>query len=206
MKVLFLDVDGVLNIMSESYHSHSYLHGGTDPLEYHLISRLEYIIDRIPDLKIVVSSSWGLEKLTEKLKQCNFKYIDNITDSVSRYEINRGNQIKDWLNVNSVKSYAVLDDEIFDICGDKCNTIPSKNVVEVNMNEGLSNKNCTEVISIINNLDLYPKGKILLTSDRFDLYRSLGYRPQVTGSKDELLSRWKYIVLSTDNLYMMMSN
>lgn len=50
-KIIFLDVDGVLNIYSESYRTNDTkydYHFPTDitRLEFHLVKRLEYIIDK----------------------------------------------------------------------------------------------------------------------------------------------------------------
>jgi len=53
MKVIFLDVDGVLNIMGGSYRTFMKPYG--HHIEYHLVQRLNYIIEKT-GAKIVVSS------------------------------------------------------------------------------------------------------------------------------------------------------
>jgi len=58
MKIIFLDIDGVLNILSDSYYSMGYDNLGNDPIERHLMVRLEFIMCRVPDARIVISSSW----------------------------------------------------------------------------------------------------------------------------------------------------
>ena len=208
MKILFLGVDGVLNIMSESYHSHSFETLGTDPIEPHLMQRLEFIIERVPDLKIVVSSSWGLKQLKRRLARLRFKYLDRLIDRTLRFTEYRGLNIELWLSETDlpVTSYVVLEDEVLDVCGERYNSIPKSNVVEVNMSEGLSNENCIQAIKILNIIpsDLNTDKTIELTSESYDTYTALGFRPDVTGSKEEVLKSWTHFIIRDNNLFMEM--
>ena len=209
MKIVFLDVDGVLNMMSISYYSMGWDRLGNDPIEPHLMARLEFIIERVPGIKIVVSSSWGRRSLVRKLIKSRFKYLDLIIDSTPRKEQWRGDQIKQWLDetTETVESYVVLEDEISDVSGPICKTIPITNVIEVDMNEGLSNKNCIDAIKVL----LFPLGKKQaftateqLTSETYDKYYNLGFRPQVGGTKEELLERWSWFEVHPKSLIMHM--
>ena len=73
MKILFTDIDGVLNsAMSTSYNrkfgdvdSDITIHQRFDPMCSHIFA---HILERIPDLKIVISSTWRGE-CSEKRKQ-----------------------------------------------------------------------------------------------------------------------------------------
>ena len=108
MKVLFLDVDGVLN----NFHMRNFGEAFSPPS----CDALNSILDRVPDLKIVISSSWRMwgtdymQKLLEKngIKDAKSKVID-ITGQEQGI---RGYQIQCWLDRNpSVAKFAILDDE-----------------------------------------------------------------------------------------------
>ena len=176
-KILFLDMDGVLNIMSDSYYSHSYLELGQDPIESHLLSRLEFIMSRVPDLKIVISSSWGYKRTVRRLTAKRFKYIDRIISEISKFQ-HRGTGIKQWLEMNNITNYVVVDDEVPDICGERCDIIDKDFVVEVDSHEGLSNKNCVDIISIINSFKT-TVATLPYSNDAYDAFYRLGYRPHI---------------------------
>ena len=212
MKVLFLDVDGVLNIMSETYYSHSYLTLGSDPIEPHLMMRLEYIMERCPDTKIVISSSWYEKQLLQKLTKVRFKYIDRIIGRTPRDVQPRGNQIKSWLSGKDIESYIVLEDEVSDVCGEKCDTIPIENVIEVNTNEGLSHKNTIDSVIALNNLKEYDRMVNVLSIASYKFYYNKGYRAQVSVPMkdgaidyDELLNNWDTITIDNNSLRMILS-
>ena len=172
MNIIFLDVDGVLNIMSDSYNSCAWINLSYDAVEPHLMKRLEYLIEQT-DAYIVISSSWSEVQLKQVLEQKRFKYIDRILGRTHRGQTDnplnvpderliiqqgtgikfleyRGDQINEWIHDNNFSgNYVVLEDEILDVCGELCNSIPKENVIEVDMNEGLSHKNVLEAISIL---------------------------------------------------------
>ena len=210
-KILFLDVDGVLNIMSSTYHSHSYTTLGTDPIEPHLANRLEFILERVPDLEIIVSSSWGTKQLIRKLEQMRFKYINRIVGRTPRTKQHRGEQILDWLKVNPECDYTVLEDEIADVCGDKCNIIPKDYVIEVDMDEGLSHINTIETVIRLNKLSKLDGYMCDVNSDNYFKFMDLGYRPNVavpmTDSIEDFelfFSMWDTMSLDNDNLTMLL--
>ena len=73
MKILFLDVDGVLNIQGTTYNSHGYDAIGNDPIKPHLMRRLETVLERVPDLKIVISS-----RIIRNMDKTIFLFLRNI--------------------------------------------------------------------------------------------------------------------------------
>jgi len=185
MKIIFLDVDGVLNIMSSSYNSHGYDTIGMNPIEPHLMKRLEFILERVPDANIVISSSWYMKNLINELKKLKFKYVNRVIDRTPRKCMYRGIQIKEWLNRHKyITNYIVLEDEISDVCGNNCNAIPKKYVIEVNMDDGLSHKNSIDAITKLNDLDQYAGYNATLTLKELHKFINLGYNPNVT-FKDE---------------------
>ena len=105
MKVIFLDVDGVLNVMSDSYRTFMKPEG--HHIEYHLVDRLNYIMAKT-DAKIVISSSWksSMGDLEFQLKQEGFRYWDKVIgrtpfsgemDTRGEQSDYRGLQIQYWL-------------------------------------------------------------------------------------------------------------
>jgi len=147
VKVLFLDIDGVLNTYGSSGSLVSWEHCKKD-----LMHNLERIIEET-GAKIVISSSWREEGI-ELLKENGFKYVDEIIgvvplfDKNNRYIETRGEKILAWLSDYEVEDYVVVDDEPFDICGDKCNVIPKENVVTTKPSEGLTKEKADEIISL----------------------------------------------------------
>lgn len=204
-KVIFLDIDGVLNLMGTTYHSHGYDTLGTDPLEPHLLKRLSFIMERVPDSVIVISSSWRYDKAVRRLTEENWEYVDRIVDMTPRDVQPRGNQIKKFIDLHNVNTYVVLEDEPNDVCGTKCNVIPKDRVVQPDMEEGLSSKDTIKVVKLLNfDSDSVFKPTELLTSETYDIFYNLGFRPQVAGDKEELLGRWSWFEIDTKRLTMVM--
>lgn len=172
MKVIFLDVDGVLNVMSDSYRTFMKPYG--EHIEPWLVQRLNYIVEKT-DSKIVISSSWKscMDDLEKQMKDQGFKYWDNVigrtpfsgemneTGEESGY---RGLQINEWLKIHNffdIESFVVIEDEIDDVCGNRCNVISRESVVEVDMNEGLTHKNVVDAIDILNSINLQKRDLII---------------------------------------------
>lgn len=194
MKVLFLDVDGVLNVMSDSYRTFMKPEG--HHIEYHLVDRLNYIIAKT-DAKVVISSSWksDMDDLEFQLKQEGFRYWDRVIGRTpfsgemrrvsSKQSGYRGFQIMQWLRdypyVMDIEQYVVLEDEISDVCGEKCSEIPFENVVAVDMNEGLSHYDTMEAIMFLN------------TGKRRDIHKKEKYFKQYSNRIYQLIDEIKQI-------------
>lgn len=138
MKIIFLDIDGVLNC-EEWYsqrkdpeimkaHSENYPICEFSPI---LMARLNLLIEKT-DAKVVVSSTWRLGKniqaLQELLNSVGFKgEVIGKTESFNQPYVVRGNEIKYWLDSNTkqifvtdlerpnpeydIESYVILDDD-----------------------------------------------------------------------------------------------
>lgn len=207
VKIIFLDVDGVLNIMSRSYNSFKLT---SNPLESHLVSRLEFIIERVSrgiPVRIVISSSWHIDDIIKSLKNYSFKYINDIIGRTPRNVHNyRGEQIKDWLDAYldkyNIYSYIVLEDEIADVCGSKCSAISSDNVIEVNMDEGLSHKDCINAIHKLNKLVKPLVEEVYVnTSEYRNYFIKLGFEPSVISPENE---QWKSFRVIFKNMMLIM--
>ena len=143
MQVIFLDIDGVLNIYSPSYHSAMLQSdGSTKWMEFHLIQRLHYLLEKT-GAEIVISSSWrgDMDDLKKQLEKNGFKYWNRVQGRTGFANKHRGQQILDYLGDHKeITGYVILEDEPQDICGEKCNIIDEAFVVQVDMQVGLSHK------------------------------------------------------------------
>tara|TARA_R110000772_G_scaffold5454_7_gene19517 strand:+ start:1790 stop:2248 length:459 start_codon:yes stop_codon:yes gene_type:complete len=148
-KVIFLDVDGVLNVMSDSYRTFMKPYG--QHIEPHLVERLNYLIKKT-DAYVVVSSSWRvhMDDLEKQMVEQGFKYWDKVIGATAYDGKYRGEQIADWISANKFEGiYCVLEDEPSDICGNKCRAIGARYVVHIDMNEGLSQNDIDRALGIL---------------------------------------------------------
>lgn len=148
MNIIFLDVDGVLNMYGSSCRT--FMKPYRQHIEPHLVCRLNYICENVKDLKIVISSSWRsvMEDLEIQIKEQGFKYWDSHVIGKTPHIRFRGHEIQAWINENKFKDrYLVIDDEITDICGDYCNIILKENVLKTDGNEGLLHKDAMYIIN-----------------------------------------------------------
>lgn len=118
MKLIFLDIDGVLNCMGSKSRCEGFI--GIDDDK---VKRLKQIIDSI-DAKIVLTSTWRKHwnknsdsndysgnYMNRKFKKQNLKIMDKI-----EYDgVHRGKGIIDYLNNfhTDIENWIVLDDEYF---------------------------------------------------------------------------------------------
>ena len=117
MKVIFLDIDGVLNVYCQSRDKY-----GCN-FHQHLIDNLQTLIDAT-DAKIVISSSWrvdGLDRMQSMWidRKLPGTVIDITPDLYFTYSdargddnYSRGDEIKLWLDNNpDITNYVILDDD-----------------------------------------------------------------------------------------------
>lgn len=108
MKIIFLDIDGVLNVIQQGRDEFGAL------FHPEFVENLRQVIDAT-GAKIVISSSWrsaGLErmKLMWQMRDLPSEVID-ITPNFREVSSVRGEEIANWLSQNNVDSYLILDDD-----------------------------------------------------------------------------------------------
>lgn len=173
MKVIFLDIDGVLNVevfinafwaickqmkltRKEASESHkANLHDDFGNVFCPTAcSRLAWIIEET-GAKIVISSTWrhsGLEAMQEMWKARNLpgEVIDitpvNMDDRDLPFKdrAERGNEIKEWLNKNPVESYVIFDDDDDMLPEQENNFVPTDSMY------GITNELAERAIKILN--------------------------------------------------------
>jgi hypothetical protein len=101
MKVVFADFDGVI-----------FTFGNYD---FSLVAcnNFSWLLDKVPDVKIVISSSWRHLGIDQCKKTLDANGIDSkrVIDITGNEPGERGNQVKAWLNTHpDVTNYVIIDD------------------------------------------------------------------------------------------------
>jgi hypothetical protein len=156
MKVIFLDIDGVLVTRNSIKYQHlNYPDESSILFSKKAINNLNKLI-RLTDAKIVISSTWRLfhtfEKLQTIFKKQNIKGEIISTTSVEKAtleeDIPRGKKIADWLEQHSdIEQYVIIDD---DVQAD-CIQFHPYNCVETSYKRGLAPEDrFNEALAILN--------------------------------------------------------
>ncbi len=141
MKVIFLDVDGVLNSKQD---------GNTIKLRTDSHFRLLQYIVEATGARIVLSSSWraGFARvkniLSDRLKEYGLEIMDS-TPVLSGVSC-RGEEIRQWLSDNeqSVEKFVILDDDA-DMA-----EFTETNLVQTDSEVGLQEKDALRCIEMLN--------------------------------------------------------
>lgn len=111
MKVIFLDIDGVLN-SSEYFERTKDNKLSRIELDIKCLKILKEVIDETKAY-IVVTSSWRLLKGFENTKKYLKEFGIDIHDVTKSIYGNRGEEIREYLNNYNIDKFVILDDEIF---------------------------------------------------------------------------------------------
>ena len=134
MKIIFLDIDGVLN--SAEFANRHYEETGKplfmyDFLDPDAVNRLKEFLDQHTDIRIVLSSSWrwgDYGKTVEFLKDTGLKCLIPyyVGDTVRSYNGHRGTEVKHFIETMgkdeskklwkdetpfTIEKYAIVDDD-----------------------------------------------------------------------------------------------
>ncbi len=138
MKIVFLDIDGVLNSVRTAFATGGYPHHFSpsdlckfDPIAVGLMRKL----CQLAPCEIVISSTWRLHYSANEIGQALDLPVIGCTPTgqnrLGRKAI-RGQEIADWLRDHAeVTHYAIIDDDI-DMLPDQ-----QKNFVHIDGTEGL---------------------------------------------------------------------
>lgn len=139
MKVLFLDIDGVLN-NRETFKTKSLYQA----LEPDLIQRINTVVSATK-CHIVISSSWRIAHSLDDLKQLltSSGLLDVVIGVTPRLD-KREQEICQWLLDNpEVKQYAIVDDDVEDLQ----NVIDY--VVQTSIDTGILDQQVKQLINLL---------------------------------------------------------
>lgn len=149
MKVIFLDIDGVLN--SDEYFDkikNLNIEGIESEIDVGKIKLLKNAMDET-GARVVLTSSWRYTRNAQKLKKLLSNY-DIYVDSTPFMQNERGLEIKKYLSEHyDIEDYVIVDDEIFDSYDEDL----MKKLVKIsngngrNFGEGLLSKDVDEIIN-----------------------------------------------------------
>lgn len=118
MKIIFLDIDGVLNCRNSKPSCHGIMGIDDDKAQ-----NLKYIVENT-NADIVLISSWrtGWEKIHKERQGYMADYLDgklekaglSIIDKTDNRTAMRGEAIINWLSDKNIESFVILDDEEHD--------------------------------------------------------------------------------------------
>lgn len=159
MKIIFLDIDGVLNnanyYKTKDLNTHHNENSHFDPRN---VTALNRIISST-NAKVVLSSAWrlirGLEEINELFKEVNLNVeIISVTESLhykDTFELApRGLEILKWIRdyhktlKGGLENYVIIDDE------DDILDIQEKYFFKIDDTEGLTEANADEIIEFLN--------------------------------------------------------
>ncbi len=167
-KILFLDIDGVLNVYGSPYCGTRDEFG--DCFHKHFEDNLQYIIEQT-GAKIVISSTWrmaGLSEMQRMWKHRNLagEVIDITPTEVDVVErgtcefydkVDRGFEIQQWIDDHKeeVESYCIVDDDNDMLPSQKDNFVRTAHNKDhpdcVDIGYGLTRKCSERIIKILNN-------------------------------------------------------
>lgn len=108
-KVIFLDIDGVLNYIGSRVKDGFYVMDET------CVARLREVTLR-HNARIVISSAWRKrddwrEHITDSFADAGWPDPPIIDRTPNFYVLSRGREIQSWLKAHEVESYIILDDD-----------------------------------------------------------------------------------------------
>lgn len=162
MKIIFLDIDGVLNVYSHDYDEYG------SQFHKHLVENLQKVVEET-DAKIVISSTWrysGLQTMKDMWRNrdlpgdviditpdCNNLLDEGLFESLD--SIDRGHEIEYCLNKHpEVENYVIFDDDNDFLQHQRCNFVRTSNNINhpdsVDIGYGLTSKCADRAIKILN--------------------------------------------------------
>lgn len=154
MKVIFLDVDGVLNCVSSKSKCGAFV--GIDDKK---VKRLRKIVEDTGAV-IVLSSTWkdGWRKIEKEEQDIYADYLDRklkremlrIFDKTRDEGENRGEGILRWMKNREIEKFTILDDNDYDFAEQGLSSYHIKTEF-YNENGGLSDEHVALAIEKLNN-------------------------------------------------------
>lgn len=170
IKLIYLDIDGVLNRYTKVLENGDIQLGttvnfwGLLGMDYEKVQFLNHILEKCNDTYIIISSSWSFwNDETCRTKCCliknDFKYIDRIIGRIEKIYKARGLNIlhhyHECSKIYNIIDFIIIDDEDFDIIGED-NSLTNdirdffKNrLIKPNLYSGLEEKHINVIIQYL---------------------------------------------------------
>jgi hypothetical protein len=160
-KIIFLDIDGVLNVIGQGRDEFGQC------FHKHFEDNLRWIIEQT-GAKIVISSTWRMSGLSEMQRMWKYRNLAgeviDITptevDVVERGtcefydQVDRGFEIQQWIDDNNVKCYCIIDDDNDMLPSQRNNFVRTANNQDhpdcIDIGYGLTRKCAERVVEILN--------------------------------------------------------
>lgn len=172
MKILFLDIDGVLNSAQSNEMYYRQFLEAPEPKRRSLLRREEFcpiacsnlrrVLREVPDLKIIISSSWRIGRTLAELRTVLEKIgveSDRILDVTPRiHNEDRGIEIQEWLSRTDSNSLLMPVVEQFVIVDDDSDMAHLKpHLVQTDWRLGLTWIDAENIIKIFNGEVIEPE-------------------------------------------------
>lgn len=150
MKILFLDIDGVLNsrhFFLKQKNNLSISENAIDPIAVDILNK----IVMLTSCDIVISSTWRLPYLWDNKIEDLFALLKNVGIKANFVGITpdsnytcRGDEIQAWLDKNqNIDSFVIIDDN------NDMNHLQHF-LVQTSFNDGLQNEHINKIVDILN--------------------------------------------------------
>lgn len=170
-KILFLDIDGVLNTVDDMRVRHLlYISENKNfdrvnddygqLFDDRCVRWLDYIIQKT-GCEIVISSTWRMHGLKFMINLWNGRNLPGQIVDITPFKVDpklivsyddnsdtyndfadRGYEIQEWININKPYRYCIIDDDN--------DMLKHQNFVRINSEFGITYDNAIEIISILN--------------------------------------------------------
>ena len=160
MKIIFLDIDGVLVSWDDYDRRCEGLKEEEKPkfgdIEERPLMLLKELIEAT-EAKVVLSSSWrNSNYLTDKVRNSLATIGVSLHDVTPRLmDGDRADEIRAWLKDKEVESFVILDDDSFEFEKNEL----SNNLIKTTMDSGLQKEHVTSAIQILNGGCLYERSR-----------------------------------------------